>query len=411
MRHDFARCYHGLMVRCLLSLALGACLAPPRARAQGGIRVGASSSPALDVTLRPMTLVDADGWLCAIDDRRDLYCSLRALPGRWPGPSISHSVDAFEKVPGLSDVVAVSGTNAYLCALDSRGGVNCWGSIWSEQRQRLWPKPIALAAAATRLVVAGRDACAVLQTGRVQCWGAYLNADNTNGRIHSVSERPLTVSQLEDVTQVGSHRDGFCALDTRGSVQCWGLTDPWHHPDAQPHRLPIDNVVALDGSCAIVGESREVLCWEPKDSEESESEPLSVHRVRGIKRVKQLGGLGEQAFALTDDGALYHWGVYHHGGVRDMGRKIQTRKYPVQFGYYAVPEFGRTMPTATWVHSSDTPKRVASRLKIRAVVASEQYTCVELESGEPYCEWLLGQAPFHLQEVWPRVRFDAADGR
>jgi alpha-tubulin suppressor-like RCC1 family protein len=224
----------------------------------------------------------------------------------------------------------------------------------------------------------------------------------------------MTVAFAGDAVQISEADGGWCALDKLGYVTCWASTCGDYMSSA-PRRMPIEQVSSISGNCALVGSMREVYCWHSRDGRpgagDIKDDVCAIHKIRHLKHVKQLASVATYGLALTDEGAVYHWGEYHHGGIRDFGKKFDKRKFPLVFGHYAVPEIGVAHENSAWLHTSRSAQRVASGLKVRALLATEHYTCLELENGEPYCEWLLSQTPFRIQDVWPSARIDSGSGR
>jgi len=74
--------------------------------------------------------------------------------------------------------------------------------------------------------------CALLTSGRVDCWGYGADGELGNGRFYSSSPNgsvvPVTVvsttdaGSLSGVASLSSDGYGFCALLSSGGVDCWG---------------------------------------------------------------------------------------------------------------------------------------------------------------------------------------------
>ena len=131
---------------------------------------------------------------------------------------------------------------AFACALNSSGGVECWGYDYFGQSTP--PE-----GTFTKVSAGSRNSCAIATDGALICWGATSDGGNydptTNyprtgtftdvsaGFYHScatsdIGEVQCWGSQLGGsfpagtFTQVASDYHYTCGLDVRGTVQCWG---------------------------------------------------------------------------------------------------------------------------------------------------------------------------------------------
>lgn len=373
--------------------------------------------------------VDANSWICAIDPQLDVQCWLRVQDGAWPTPTLSASPRNFQKVPGVTQAVALDGNYDYVCSLDRPGNVHCWGSVWSHARQRLWPKQIALAGPAQQIAVSGGAACALLRSGQVQCWGVAtclpgMRADQTI----ELSEEPHTVSLPTEPIQVSAGSGTWCVLDREGQVRCWGdICRGYCEPQCTPTRIKLNGARAIASLCAVTGKERALHCWTRRDAwqtteaAEDVDHGCAVTRVQNIKHVKQLAIGASSGLALTDEGHIYYWGDAHGGGIVDLGHHrelhapaVVSLDHAVQQGYMGAsfkaqtPEVfsGELREVSGSGRFALSPVRLPSVPGATGVIASGHYNCLEIEGSAPLCEFVLGRVPFRLEEVWPGVRFD-----
>lgn len=133
-------------------------------------------------------------------------------------------------VNGCCPAAQVTAGGYHGCLLTSAGGVRCWGSNEFGQLgdgtrvDHLTPKPVLGLASGVKSVVAGSfHACALLQSGQVQCWGR-----NTFGRLGdgTFTDRatPAPVVELDDVValEVSTNLGTTCARKNDGTLRCWG---------------------------------------------------------------------------------------------------------------------------------------------------------------------------------------------
>lgn len=371
----------------------------------------------------PRKLVDANSWICAIDPHEEVQCWLRVQRHAWPSPTIKASPRSFQKIPGLSQVLALDGGDDYVCSLDRRGVVHCWGSVWTHERQRLWPKQIPLAGPARQVVVNSGAGCALLASGQVQCWGVAMCMPGMRSQKIELTEEPETVDLASEPVQLSAGMGAWCALDKQGAVTCWGeICRGFVEPECTPKRLPLRDVHAIASLCAIVGRDRELHCWTGRDGWQTPeradaSNSCAVTRLRTVKHVKQLAVGVSSGLVLTDEGHVYYWGDAHAGGIADIGAELHAPEtisldHAIQQGS-ARPSFEATVPEVSAgrtrrVHRSKryelAPERLPSIPGVKGVIASGHYNCLERDEG-PYCEFVLSRVPFRLNDVWPTVSF------
>ncbi len=266
------------------------------------------------------------------------------------------------------------------CVL-KEGGAACWG--YGEQGQlgngsavfgSLYPVDVAGVESQILMLAAGqKHACALVDSGRVQCWG-----DNSYGQLGDGSTTssltPVDVSGLRpDTVQVEAGRMHTCAIDGNGGVQCWGYNSHGQLGDGgtttQVH--PVDVVGLQSGvkavsagyahTCALMA-SGGVKCWGDNgwgslgDGSVSDSyDPVDVTGLGSGMRSVSAGGY--HTCAVTEAGGALCWGYNYFG----------------QLGNGAI-SYSR-VPTDVLSHNSG----------VQVLVAGDYHTCVLTESHEVAC--------------------------
>jgi alpha-tubulin suppressor-like RCC1 family protein/phosphatidylethanolamine-binding protein (PEBP) family uncharacterized protein len=133
-------------------------------------------------------------------------------------------------VSGLDDGashIALGGSHT--CAALKTGAVRCWGSNWTGQigdgtlyEPRSTPVDVLGLSSGATHVAAASHTCALMSTGDVRCWGR-----NTGGQLGdgTTTDRLTAVNVLSlngQVVQIATGSEHSCALLNTGRVQCWG---------------------------------------------------------------------------------------------------------------------------------------------------------------------------------------------
>ncbi len=146
-------------------------------------------------------------------------------------------------------IASVLGRPTYTCALLVTSGINCWGENgWGqlgdgvnigpegcpEDRASgcsITPVPVSGISYATAIAVGVADACALLPTGSVDCWGedsygqlgdsADTDLDECEGG-DPCSPNPVQIDGITDATGIAAGGGDICTLSPTGGVDCWG---------------------------------------------------------------------------------------------------------------------------------------------------------------------------------------------
>lgn len=228
-------------------------------------------------------------------------------------------------VPGLADILQLSGSMWETCALVSGGSLSCWGYPDGAIQQ------LHGAASVTRMSYAGNmNGCERLSTGVVRCFG-----NNTYGTLGSdpaslpSSSSPVTISSVPSASDVSLGSYAGCAVTAAGKVWCWGnysLVGPHQSgtTTARPAELPgISNArgvsVGYTSTCAWTSDGA-VYCWgdnvtgklgQPMSLSESRM-PLQVS---GLTDVVELGVGNHHVCARTGRGWIKCWGNAYYGSI------------------------------------------------------------------------------------------------
>ncbi len=141
----------------------------------------------------------------------------------------------FVDVAGTTKVTQISSGASHTCALLETGKVRCWGRNTDGQlgygnTNNIGDNEVPSVAGDIDLgantnvkqIIAGiRHTCALLTSNQTICWGnnefGQLGYGNTN-----TINKPSTPNLIVDVAQIGLGSQHTCAITLEGKVRCWG---------------------------------------------------------------------------------------------------------------------------------------------------------------------------------------------
>jgi alpha-tubulin suppressor-like RCC1 family protein len=169
-------------------------------------------------------------------------------------------------IPANSGIVQVGVGWRYACALSNTGAVQCWGfGSWGQMGNGTWTAnsgrvtPTGMGSGVQSLSV-GTDSACVIQSSTVKCWGAngygqIGNNSNTNVNVPTSTGYSFGTSLIS--VSVGQHL--ACVTGVNQSVWCWGRNDQdgTGTPGQPTYKTPM--LVPLTGAVGtIVG--AQVVC-------------------------------------------------------------------------------------------------------------------------------------------------------
>ena len=162
--------------------------------------------------------------------------------GTFSGPDGEAGYDTPQAVTGITNAVSATSNNAGLgyCALLSTGRVDCWGdNTWGEIGNGTTvgeydtPQAVTGITNAVSVVSGGQgyDYCAVLSTGGVDCWGLNSEGELGDGNIggpdglndgYDTPQAVVGITKAISLSGDGTGDGGYCAVLSTGGVDCWG---------------------------------------------------------------------------------------------------------------------------------------------------------------------------------------------
>jgi len=259
------------------------------------------------------------------------------------GTEISSSVPV--SINGLTDVKSISLGYSYTCAVLKNGSIKCWGSnqYLSDQIVLDNVKNISISEASDVWPLES-SACAVLNDGTVKCWGAngYWQLGDSTAGFYSI-ETPVTVTGINNASDISVGMEHTCALLNNGTAKCWGNNDFGQVGNGETDLLsPPVTVAGLNGlrsiiagrwsTCAILTD-RTVKCWGNNYSgwlgvDITESEASAIITPTSVKGLANVFQLSNNACALMNDETIRCWGDNRWGQLGDG--TTEDRMTPVE---------------------------------------------------------------------------------
>jgi alpha-tubulin suppressor-like RCC1 family protein len=232
-------------------------------------------------------------------------------------------------VPGLKDVVALSGYLGTTCTADRAGEVRCWGT-WAPRMRTTSPTRINGLPPVDEVMV-GSNHCVLGRDRTVWCWwGANPPAQvpGLTGIAHLPSYGPGAGHDLN------SPNVELCAIGDDRALRCVNTPAPL------PAIAGVRQVSVADGAlyaasrgCAVL-DGGELRCWGPPYCAAGSAlcvNDIWNHVETVLDRVKQVAVGPSLSCAVRTDGTVWCWGTGTHGGLGG--------RYPVK-PHVAKVEFG-----------------------------------------------------------------------
>jgi alpha-tubulin suppressor-like RCC1 family protein len=167
--------------------------------------------------------------------------------GATDGPDGEYGYDTPQGVSGITDAVSVTSNEGdSYCAVLSTGKMDCWGennfgelgngTINGPDEAYGYDTPQAVTGITDAVSVSsdeygnGGSYCALLSTGRMDCWGDNTVDELGNGTTGGPDggpngggyDTPEAVTGITDAVSASTDEDGYCAVLSTGAMDCWG---------------------------------------------------------------------------------------------------------------------------------------------------------------------------------------------
>lgn len=298
---------------------------------------------------------------CALMDDGSARCWGHNIFGALGVPEISFSLTPVRPEGLGRNLVAIGAGSSFACALRANGDVLCWGVNGSGQLGRgttgtgshVPTRVDGLAGRVVDISVGLESVCALLEDGRVQCWGNN-GAGQLGDGTTTVRPTPVFVQGLNNVVQISTSLSHSCALRRNGSVFCWGgnwfgqLGDGSTTQSFVPvrvRRLPeaVQIGVGSGHGCALTVQGQ-VQCWGLNANGElgRETETTTPHpvprRVTRLSNVVEIAVTDRASCGRRENGAILCWGFNQLGrlGDGDVGESFSTPRRVAGLGRHEI---------------------------------------------------------------------------
>jgi alpha-tubulin suppressor-like RCC1 family protein len=252
----------------------------------GELGNGATTNFTVPVTVKKLTTVVAvtgtDYGFCAVLSTGHVACWGYGAYGELGNGSFSTNSDVPVAVRKITTAKALTGGYYGFCARLSTGHADCWGyGVDGELGDHATANsdvPVGVFGISTAKTIASDSLsgsyCAVLSTGRVNCWGYNATGELGNGTTAS-SDVPVAAKGVTNATSITENADGsnasFCAVLSTHHLMCWGygLDGELGNGTTETFTVPVSvknlsTAVAVTGTdygfCALLSTSH-VACW------------------------------------------------------------------------------------------------------------------------------------------------------
>mgnify|MGYP002783528530 CR=1 FL=1 len=201
--------------------------------------------PAVDIGAKAVGLALGEWHTCALLEGGKVRCWGRSNVGQ-VGLASVNTIGDNEQPWSVADVPvggAVQGLTAgrdHTCALLAGGKVRCWGSgafgqlghgnvnNIGDNETPASAGDVKLGGVATKIAAGESFTCALLDDGKIRCWGFAGNGSLGYGNTDNIgdNETPDTVGTVAigpTATAIAAGRRHVCAIAVDQTVRCWGL--------------------------------------------------------------------------------------------------------------------------------------------------------------------------------------------
>lgn len=325
---------------------------------------------------------------------------------------------------GQQKVQSLAAGGYHTCALDSAGGLQCWGfNIYGQAGQSSatelsLPEPYAPAQSVTGLGLGALHSCYLSGT-ELRCFGASWAGQLAFDPGTALQNQPHLVS-LETVAVAAGH-DHTCALDKNKAVFCWGTNNKGQlgfPADGLVHAAPKQLAALGAGNKAIaarynvscvIDKDDQLRCWGDQTHRQIGTQQTGdFWHPQGYssKKVSAVALAGRHGCALLPSKQIECWGDDHQGrlGVESLAAPDQVVTVPgpqkyeaIAAGWHFTCALDDNKDVYCWgangtyglgtdqLRSTFMPQKVALPAKVVTLAVGWEHVCALLEDDTVRC--------------------------
>ena len=311
----------------------------------GGVRVN-PPQPVSQLSTDIKAVATGTSHTCALTNQGGVKCWGSNSMGQL-GVSSIEETNIPQEVTGLqSGVKAISAGSEHNCALLNGGEVKCWGGNGFGQLGRGYisgsdympETTLPLAGKAIKVTSGGLGVCVLLENGKVQCWGdasfGQLGVPPVGGGGQAIPSPQAPVDLAAPAVNLDSGSRFSCALLNSGKIMCWGRNNQGQLGNTTElgnftytpvevenlNGLPILISTGSEFACAVFLD-RTAQCWGANrrgelgntvNSGTNNPNPTPL-TVTGLTGISQLRAAAVSTCAILTTGGLQCWGQNENG--------------------------------------------------------------------------------------------------
>ena len=384
---------------------------------------------------------------CVLREGGAVFCFGLNIHGELGNGQMDLYTSGQVKVAGIDDAVSIFASIDHSCVLHSNGEISCWGRNWKgfdgdTATGDAPPVPIKIDGIDDAIYLATGDllSCAILESGRITCWGGIVTNDfieNEDGQISPIPTippipqwlSPLDLESFKKLTVGGNH---LCILDHNNIISCVGVnlfgqlgngefggTISFELASVSNIDDAIDISLGFQHTCAL-HESGEISCWGRNHFGQLGTGEAQVgshsavpQRVIGITdAIAVAASTTHITCALHENGEVSCWGQNNFGELgANADPSTDHSAVPVKIegisnaiaitaGNFHVCALHESGEVSCWGAGffgqlgadeevtdgfSTTPVKVAGISDATAISASSNHNCALHETGEITC--------------------------